>query len=123
MTQRFRSLLLRLRRRADADPIEASPVTSLTCCPACRSTMVVPVAWDDLGYASYVRLRCGECGHRRLVLVDEERLRRYGLELDRLEDELVRSMAPLRRVAPDADATALVEAVFAELLHPGDRSS
>jgi hypothetical protein len=119
MTRRLLSLLLRLRRRADPDPIEA-PLTRLTCCPACRSTMVVPVAWEDVGHACYLRLRCGQCGRRRLVLVDEERLRRYGLELDRLEDELVRSMAPLRRHAADADATALAEAVHAELLDPSD---
>lgn len=76
--------------------------------------MVVPVAADDVGHAWYLKLRCGECGRRRLVLVDEARLHLYELELDRLEDELVSSMAAVWRDAAGDDA--LGRAVRAELI-------
>jgi hypothetical protein len=117
MTHPLRWIVLRLRRRgARPGPDDAeTPTTGLTCCPACHSTMVVPDAADDVGHAWYLRLRCGECGRQRLVLVDGDRLRLYKLELDRLEDELLNSMAALRRDGGDG-ATALDEAMTAELI-------
>jgi transcription elongation factor Elf1 len=70
------SRLLRALRRRGRPP-------RLVDCPICGRDFVVPVAWSDLDERRWaIRLRCGECGTAREVVVDDAEARRYEADLD-----------------------------------------
>jgi hypothetical protein len=70
-------------------------------CEHCGRDFVIPVSWFDLDEERWsVRLRCGECGSAREVVIDNEEARRFEADLDRGVREIARSLsrgAPLPR--------------------------
>jgi hypothetical protein len=85
------SRLMRALRRCDRP-------RSLVECEHCGRDFVVPVAWVDLDAERWwVRLRCGECGSARELVLGNEEARRYEADLDRGTREIRRSMSRLRR--------------------------
>ena len=63
-------------------------------CEQCGRDFVIPVSWFDLDAERWsIRLRCGECGSAREVVMDNEEARRFEADLDRGAREIARSLA------------------------------
>jgi ribosomal protein S27E len=78
---------------------------SLVDCEHCGRDFVVPVAWVDLDEERWwVRVRCGECGRGREVVLDNEEARRYEAHVDRGTREIARSLSRVRRQGSESPA-------------------
>jgi uncharacterized Zn finger protein len=65
-------------------------------CEHCGRDFVSPVEWHELDDARWwVRVRCGECGRAREVVIDDEQARRFDADLDRGAREIERSLSRL----------------------------
>jgi hypothetical protein len=92
-----------LRRAARA------PDADLTVCRACSSDYVIPTDWAEHdGARWWIRLRCGECGEAREVVVPDAAAQRYDRELNRGMDEIatVLHRLDLERMAEAAERFA-----------------
>jgi hypothetical protein len=66
---------------------------SLVDCEHCGRDFVIPVDWLDLDEERWwIRLRCGECGSAREVIIDNEVARRFEADLDSGAGEIARSL-------------------------------
>ena len=76
---------------------------SLVTCRGCGASMVVPVAWRECDGAHWwMYLRCGECGHRREVVVTDADAQRYECALDSGVAEIERALEQINRDLIDA---------------------
>ena len=96
------------RRRADS----SGPEADLTLCQRCGSDYVIPTDWAaQEAEAWWIRLRCGECGSVREVVVPDATAQRYDRCLDQGMHEIARALRrqELEQMARDAEtfATAL----------------
>ena len=97
------------RRRAAAD--------SLTRCATCGSDFVTPVDWAERDGATWwIRLRCGECGEARDVVVAQDAADRFDRELDAIAATLER----LDRERMTAEVEAFATALRLDLLDAAD---
>ena len=65
-------------------------------CERCGRDFVNPVAWLEHDEERWwVRLRCGECGSTREVLIDNEQARQFDVDLDHGVREIARSLSRL----------------------------
>jgi hypothetical protein len=56
------------------------------------------VSWVDLDRERWwIRLRCGECGSAREVVIDNEQARRFDADLDRGVREIAWRLSRMRR--------------------------
>ena len=96
------------RRPADS----SAPEADLTICQSCGSGYVIPTDWAERDEAAWwIRLRCGECGSGREVVVSDATAQRYDQRLQQGMDEIARALhrQELEQMARDAEtfATAL----------------
>jgi transcription elongation factor Elf1 len=71
-------------------------------CEACGRDFVVPVSWIDLDAERWwIRIRCGECGATREVVVDDQTARRYEADVDAGVRELARRLPRAERTRRD----------------------
>ena len=85
------SRLVRSLGRGDRPP-------RLVDCEHCGRDFVVPVSWIDLDAERWwIRMRCGECGTAREVVVDNEQARRFEADVEAGARELARSVSRVRR--------------------------
>ena len=91
-----------------------SPATDadLMVCQSCRSEYVIPAAWaEQEDKAWWIRLRCGECGFVREVVVSDAAAQDYDRRLNHGMNEIARVVRrqELEQMAREADtlATAL----------------
>ena len=118
MRQATSRVLKTLRRLAG--PKYPIPVR-LVACTRCKSSYVVPVAWQEQDEASWwLRLRCGECGFVREVEVSDEDVKRFERELDRGVREIAATVAHFEAAARDAHPDALNCALRRDLFPPSD---
>jgi hypothetical protein len=95
------SRLIRALRRRDRPP-------RLVDCEHCGRDFVVPVAWIDLDAERWwIRIRCGECGTAREVVLDDEQARRFEADVDAGARELAWSLARAGRVRCDPERSDL----------------
>ena len=93
------SRLMRALRRCDRP-------RSLVECEHCGREFVVPVAWVDLDTERWwVRLRCGECGSNREVVLENEEARRYEAQVDRGAREIARILFRVGRQGSESPAS------------------
>ena len=91
------SRLLRALRRTRA--------RSLVDCERCGRDFVVPVFRTGLDKERWaVRLRCGECGTVREVVIDNAQAHQYEADLDRGAREVSRSLSRMRHEGSRAPA-------------------
>ena len=105
------------RRRADS----AAPEADLTICPSCGSDYVIPTDWAEQDEVSWrIRLRCGECGSGREVVVPDATAERYDRRLGQGTDEIARALRrqELEQMARDAETFAT--ALELDLVDAGD---
>ena len=101
------------RRRAAAD--------ELTLCALCGSDFVTPVEWAEQGEASWwIRLRCGECGEAREVVVLQATADRFDRALDRACDAIAANLQRLDRERMTAEVEAFATALRLDLLDAAD---
>jgi hypothetical protein len=104
-------------RRTNSPAVDAD----LVVCRSCRSKYVIPV---DLAVqedkAWWIRLRCGECGFVREVVVSDAAAQDYDGLLNHGMDEIARVLRrqELEQMARDADTFAT--ALERDLLDAGD---
>ena len=89
-----------------------APDADLTVCRACASDFVIPTEWAEQGDSKWwIRLRCGECGESREVVVPDAAAQRYDHDLNRGMDRIAIALhrLDLERMAEEAGsfATAL----------------
>ena len=83
------SRLLRVLRRGDRS-------RRLVDCEHCGRDFVSPVAWHELDDDRWwIRVRCGECGRSREVVIDNEQARRFDVDLDCGAREIERCISRL----------------------------
>ena len=88
------------------------PRGELTICPTCSSDFVIPTDWAEQDGANWwIRLRCGECGQSREVVVPDAAAQRYDHDLNRGMHKIATALhrLDLERMAEEAEsfATAL----------------
>jgi len=110
------SRLMRALRRRDRPP-------RLVDCEYCGRNFIVPVSWIDLDAERWwIRLRCGECGTAREVVVDNEQARRFEADVDIGARELARSLPRAERVRRDPERRNLQSAPDDRARPPARRS-
>ena len=73
----------------------AVPHAELTVCPACSSDFVIPTDWAEQDGATWwIRLRCGECGASREVVVPHAAAQRYDHDLNRGMEPIAAALEP-----------------------------
>jgi hypothetical protein len=104
-------------------PLEPVP-QPLGVCAGCGQRVVVPVAWaEDAEDQWWMMLRCGECGHGRVVVVDGEQARCYGRELNVGVAEIRDELARIDRERMAVQARSFTEALARDLIDAGDFES
>ncbi|HET8758637.1 MAG TPA: hypothetical protein VFM58_21635 [Solirubrobacteraceae bacterium] len=90
-------------------------------CPACRSRFACPVDWAEHDTTHWhIELRCGECGNRWDALADDERAKRYDLELNADVTAIARALARLDLERMAVDAETFAAALAHDLIDPAD---
>lgn len=95
----------------------------LVSCRACGAEAVVPVEWEDGDCPqdeSHVSLRCGACGDRRNVTLDDEQARELDRALDRGVYRIGRMLRSLERERMLADVETLSIALEHDLIGADD---
>jgi hypothetical protein len=90
-------------------------------CPACRGRLACPLDWyesDDTHW--HIDLRCGDCGHRWALEIDDSRAARYDIELDVDRTCIRRALErlDLERMADEVETFAT--ALSRDLIEPAD---
>jgi len=104
-------------RRVDT----TSPHGDLAVCASCSSEYVIPVEWTaQEADAWWIRLRCGECGLVREVVVSDAPAQDYDRRLNQGMNEIARVVRrqELEQMAREADT--LATALELDLLDAGD---
>lgn len=95
--------------------------TGLHVCPACSSTLVAPVAWEQAGPAEWaVTLQCPNCEWWDADIFEEGVVERFDEELDRGTEVLVRDLMRLMRANMEDDVERFVNALRADAILPED---
>lgn len=89
-------------------------------CPDCRREAVIPVDWEDGGDEWHIALRCGNCGARREVTLDDDEARELHRALDRGAYQIKRTVTALERKRMRAEADALSVALERDLIGADD---
>jgi hypothetical protein len=90
-------------------------------CALCRSDFVTPVDWSEHGETHWwIRLRCGECGETREVVVPQDVAHRYDRELDRTSEPIASTLSRMERERMAADVDAFATALRLDLIDAAD---
>ena len=101
------------RRRAAAHEL-------MRCAP-CGSDFVTPVDWAEHDDARWwIRLRCGECGVAREVVIPQDTADRFDRALDRGLDVIAATLERLDRERMSAEVEAFATALRLDLLDAAD---
>ena len=95
--------------------------TELIVCATCGSDFVSPIEWTEQDKTNWwMRLRCGQCGEVREVVVSQELANRYDRALDRMSEPIVGTLARLDRERMAAEVDAFTTALRLDLFDAGD---
>ena len=93
-------------------------------CALCGSDFVSPMDWEEHDRSSWwIRLRCGQCGASRDVVVPNETAKRYELALGRGTDSIRATLTRLDRERMTAEVEAFSTALRLDLLDAADFAS
>ena len=97
------------------------PEADLTICQSCGSGYVIPTGWTEREETAWwIRLRCGECGSGREVVVSDAVAQRYDQRLEQGVDEIARTLHREEREQMARDAETFATALELDLLDAGD---
>jgi hypothetical protein len=102
-------------------PQVAQPA-GLHVCPACASTLVQPISWEQSGSRGHWRLwrRCPECEWSGVGVHGEGEIDAYDEELDGGAEALARELEALEREGMERVAAAFATALAADLIDADD---
>jgi hypothetical protein len=107
-----------LRRR------QPSPGSGLHQCALCHADFVVPVEAEALDEGRWdMRLRCGQCGTYRDVVVSDEVAKRYDLDLNRGMAEIEAALRAQDHERMTAEARVFIAALEHDLIDGADFAS
>lgn len=98
-----------------------TPPRRLVHCPECGSDLVNPVEWhesDDTHW--WIRLRCGDCGDKREVIVSDDEAERLDRDLQPGITKIAATAIRLERQRMRADLATLTTALERDLIAPDD---
>jgi hypothetical protein len=97
---------------------DAAPLTR---CRMCGADFVIPVDWHEHDAKRWwIRLRCGECGVLRDVVVPDAEAQRYNAQLDYGVGIIAGAFARLERERMTALADSFAHALQLDLLDAAD---
>jgi hypothetical protein len=97
------------------------PDWGLIHCRRCAKDTTNPIRWHEHDDAHWwIRLRCGECGASRDVIVPDHEAQRLDCDLERGVAQIAAELAMLERMNMRAEVTALTEALERDLIAPDD---
>ena len=97
------------------------PGSGLHQCPLCHDDSVVPVEAEALDHGRWdLRLRCGQCGTYRDVVVSDDVAKRYDLDLQRGMAEIAAALERHDRERMTAEAEVFIAALQHDLIDAGD---
>jgi hypothetical protein len=97
------------------------PRPSWLACGACGSRYVCPLEWAPLDEETWwVACRCGECGHRHDVFLQNAQAAEWDVELCRQTEVIEREVARLDRERMTAEAAAFTAALRSDLIDAAD---
>jgi hypothetical protein len=98
-----------------------APISALSTCVVCGARRVSPVDWDQRGPSWWwVRVRCGECGAFRQVVIDDAEAARFDMDLERAADELAEALEAFERECMLAEGRCWTKALQLDLVDAGD---
>jgi transcription elongation factor Elf1 len=97
------------------------PDDELVLCAHCGCDFVSPVDWAEHDETSWwIRLRCGQCGSAREVVVSQEAADRYDRALDRASEAIASKLSRMEHERMAADVSAFVTALRLDLIDAAD---
>jgi len=100
------------------------PGSGLHQCPLCHDDCVVPVEAEALDHGRWdLRLRCGQCGTYRDVVVSDDVANRYSLDLDRGMAEIAAALRQQDHERMTAEAQIFIAALEHDLIDGADFAS
>ncbi len=97
------------------------PGAGLHQCLLCHEDFVVPIEADALDEGRWdLRLRCGQCGTYRDVVVSDDAAKRYDLELNRGMAEIAAALRLQDHERMSAEAQVFIAALEHDLIDGGD---
>jgi hypothetical protein len=110
-----------LHEAVDLDEAHAEAAQDLTTCGGCGCPFVQPIDWDEAGSRHWrVTLRCPNCLESGTVVVEDEVVDHYDLELERGAAELARMLHEIVEENIEREAERLREALDGGHLLPED---
>lgn len=110
-----------LAPRRSVAPMFLRRIDPLRRCPACRRRFACPIDWHAADETHWhIDLRCGNCGHRWDVEIENSRAARFDTELD-CDQAFIRRTAErldLERMAAEVETFAI--ALSRDLIEPAD---
>ena len=96
-------------------------LSALSTCLACGARRVWPVVWEERGRSRWwLRVRCGECGTFREVVVDDAELGRFDVDLEDAAEEIGAALAEFERECMLAEGRCLRKALELDLIDASD---
>jgi transcription elongation factor Elf1 len=103
---------------------QPQPGSGLHQCPLCHDDSVVPVEAEALDHGQWdLRLRCGQCGTYRDVVVSDDVAKRYDLELQRGMAEIAVALKRQDHERMTAEANVFIAALRHDLIDAADFGS
>ena len=99
----------------------SQPETGLHVCPACASSLVAPVAWEQAGPREWaVTIQCPNCEWWDADVFDDATVERFDEELDRGTEALVRDLKRLTRANMEEEMERFSSALSSDAIWPMD---
>jgi hypothetical protein len=118
MNRRLKRLLLNIR--GPLLPVPGARAR-LTVCGECGSRIVNPVAWHENDESHWwVRLRCGDCGWSREIIITDADAEQLERDLAQGFDEIARTAARLDSERMLREADVFIAALRRDLIGPDD---
>ncbi len=103
------------------DELVREAASDLTLCGRCGCEFVQPVDWDEAGPRHWrLELRCPNCGGRGTVVVEDEVVDHYDLELERGSAALARALHRVSQENIDDEVARFAAALGADAILPED---
>jgi hypothetical protein len=110
-----------LHEAVESDQVHAEVAQDLSTCGACSCPFVQPIDWDEAGARHWrVTLRCPNCEDVGTVVVEDEVVDHYDLQLERGAAELARVLHEIVEENIEREAERLREALDGGHLLPED---
>ena len=97
------------------------PLSRVTTCIACGAPRVFPLDWADRRHGWWwVRVRCGECGMARQLVVDDAEAGRFDMDLEDAAEEIAEALWAFERECMLAEARCWAKALALDLVDARD---